>query len=563
MSVFPMTTEPMVRGYPPSPAPSQFVALVKAPSGAGQYLLEITAFKGGENRSGGLWTLTEGPMAAVQGAAGSTAGQVILRYADRHWIGAPDDADHPNVFYEGRVIAPMLMDRAMPLLPEEERRVQRQFGAIEIANGDGQLDLIARSFAVDGRRVRVLFGPYMAAYSDFAVIADVLATGWRPTDLVVGLDLRDRGFSLDVPLQDALYAGTGDAEGTAEIQGKPKPLLYGRARNVTPTLVDPTNLIYQVHDGPIHAVDDVFDRGAALTDSGNNVTTYANLVSQAVSAGEFATARTIGMFKLGSSPDGVITADIRGDSDPDYQDGLDVISLRLLQDRAGLSSQFINTASFAGVAAIAGEVGIYISSDETPTTSQVLSVLMASVGGWWGAARGGKVRAGRLTSPEARTPSLTLDATSILSLESEEAPVPRWRQRVAYQRNWTEQRGEDLAGSVTAVRRQFLTEDVRAVTAVDADVKIRHLQALDPDPLPTLYEKSTDAQTLADHLLALHSPDRRIFRVTTKRLGFILDLNSFIRVEWPRHNLQNGKTFAVIGIREDARDDSTQLLLWG
>lgn len=400
-------------------------------------------------------------------------------------------------------------------------------------------------------------------YGSFSVIADLLATSWESDDQVVRISLRDRTYSLDLPLQENLYTGAGGAEGTAEIEGKPKPLCFGRCRNVSPVLIDPTNLIYQIHDGVIFAVDDVFDRGAALTDSTNDAANYAALAALSVSAGQFATCKASGLLKLGATPDGLVTADVRGDADPDYQNTLDTIALRLLRNRAGVASRFINPATFAGAATTGGEMGIWVGAGETPTTADVLDRLMAAVAGWWGPARDGRIRAGRLSAPESRTPADHLDAVDILEMEPEPAPVPRWRQRVSYQRNWTEQRGEDLAGSVTAARRQFLTEPVRAVTAADAAVRLRHLNALDPDPLPTLYENASDAQTLANYLVALHGPDRRIFNATLQERGYLRDLNSFVHVTWPRHGLSGGKMFAVIGIREDADRGQTILRLWG
>ncbi len=481
----------------------------------------------------------------------------------RGYEGTSIDGAKANAWYEGRVPLPLLMERTMPLLPEEERRALRQFGLLEIGNADGALDAILQSYAVDGRRVRVLFGPKGGAYSDFSVVADVLGTGWAGDSLLVRLGLRDQSYSLDLPLQTDLYLGTGGAEGTSEIKGKPKPLLFGRCRNVAPVLIDPTNLIYQVHDGVIFAVDDVFDRGAVLTDSLDDAANYAALVALSVAAGEFATAKAVGLFKLGALPDGLVTCDVRGDADPDYQNTLDVICLRILRDRALLSGRWINTATFAGAAAMAGEIGIYISQNETPSTAQVLSMLMAAVGGWWGAGRDGRIRAGRLTKPEDRSPNLYLDIYKILTLEPEDAPVPRWRQRVGYQPNWTPQRGEDLATSVDAARRQFLTEPTRVVQSADSTVRVRHLQALDPQPLPTLYESSTAALTLATYLLALHSPDRKIYRVTVGRLAYLVDLQSVVRVTWPRFGLNQGKNFAVIGIREDAQRNETTLRLWG
>lgn len=157
--VFVLGTEPVGKAFPPTEQTSAFRTLVEAASQNGQYLVEITAYKGGEVRSGGLWTLGEGPLGAVAGGTGVSVGQVELVYGDRHWIADPDDPTRPNTFYEGRVTVPLAVERRMPLLPEDGRRVTRQFGTIEIANGDGELDSVVLANAVDGRQVRVLYGP--------------------------------------------------------------------------------------------------------------------------------------------------------------------------------------------------------------------------------------------------------------------------------------------------------------------------------------------------------------------------------------------------------------------
>jgi len=564
-SAFPVSTVPMTTAPGPAPFPAGFEEAILAPDGNGQYLVEISAYIGGEARSGGLATLTEIPLSTVPKGGGTSVGQVTLRYADRHWTGDPTDSDHPNVFFEGRVNVPLDLTRAMPILPEEERRARRQFGELEIANGDGGLDAILQSYAVDGRRVRVLFGPYMGAYNEFRAILDVLGTGWEGESTRVRIGLRDRLYSLDTPLQETLYAGTGGVEGTDEIKGKPKPLNFGRTRNITPVLIDPANLVYHWHDGESFALDDVFDRGATLTDSGTDVASYAALVAEGVSPGEYATSLAVSMFKLGALPDGLVTCDTRGDADPSYIDTLDTIALRILKDRHGLSGMWIDTASFAGAASIAGEMGIYINPNETPTTAEVLTRLMGAVGAWWGSGRDGKVRAGRLGAPENRSPNIRLDQYDILALTPEATPVPRWRQRVGYKPNWTVQRGEDLATSVTASRRQFLTEPFSVVTASDAVTRVRHLQALDPPPLTGLYESESGADTLASYLRELHSPDRRIFRAVVKRIGYKLDLQKIAHVTWPRYGLQNGKRLVVVGIAEraDGRGDTVEMRLWG
>lgn len=545
------------------PATSSLAAAIAAQQRL-QYLVEITAFKGGGSASGGGGMLQLGVGGLAMGGLTSVSvGEAVeLHYADAHWTGAHDDPAKPDTFYEGRVTVPLVIDRTMPLLPEEPRRVQRSFGFVELANIDGALDSIIANYAVDGRKVRVLAGPWMGRYDQFAAIADVVATGWDADERLVILTVRDRATALDQPLQENLYLGSGGAEGTAEIEGSPKPLAYGRVQNMTPVLLDPTNLIYQFHDGISHAVDNVYDQGLALTPAGSDVADYAALVATSPGAGEFATALAAGLFKLGSSPAGLVTADVRGDADPAYVETIDDVAYRVVT-RTDFDVSYLGAGAFKPLDPVDGQIGIYISHQERPTAAEVLDAIAATSNGWWGTGRDGRVRAGRLTPPELRTPIHTFDVNNILAIEREATVAPRWRQRVAYRRNWTVQRGEDLAGAVTSARRQFLAEALRSVADFDAAVRVRHRDAIDGASLVTLYDDAFAAEALADDLMALYGADRSVLRLTTKHAGYLFQLNDFVRVEWPRLGLAGGKTMAIIGIREEADSEQTVLRLWG
>ena len=559
--VFPLAQEAVARSYPPVVTPSAFQALIESADSEMQFLVEITTYRGGESRSGGLWTLAEGPLAAVPGAVGTSgAGQVTLLYADKDWAGAPSDADKPNTYYEGRATVPIVLDREVSIEPEQSRRVQRQFGAIEIANGDGEMDAIVQSFAVDGWPAKVFLGPYMAAYSSFKKIADVLGVAWAIDAETVRLSVRESAYSLALPLQATLFAGTGGAEGGAEIKGKTKPLLFGTCRNVMPYQIDTTNLIYQVHDGKISAVSKVYDRGVELTDSTNDAANYTALAALSVSAGQFATCLAEGLFKVGSSPGGLITADVLGDADATYTNTLSGIALRILKDRVGVAPSAIIDSAFVGAGATTGAQGLYMRDGESG--AEAIDALMASVGGWWGPGRDGRLKAGRLTKPEDRTPTVVLDEDDIVFLEQVGQPTPRWRQKIGYQRNWTVQ--TDLAASVSDDRKQFLAEQYRVVSDADATVKARHQQALDPDPLLTTADDSADAATLATHLLALHSIDRQEFECTVQRRGYGVDIGTILRIgNYSRYGLSNGKNFYVVGVRDDGKRGENILRLWG
>lgn len=562
-----LAAEPL--GVAPGPAATTtaFVDLVLSQTQPGQFLVEVDVVTGATARRSGYAALGDAPIAFMGlGDTGESATPQVsiatLRYADRGWIGAPTDADKPNALYEGRAFEPLLFDRQLPVTPEEARSIERQSGTVRLVNADGALDGIASTYAVDGREVRIYYGPYMAPFASFQKVADLLSRSVRLTRNSLEVEVRARTFSLDKPLQTLVYSGAGGENGTADLAGVRLPMAFGKVRNATPILIDPTNLIYQVHDGQMQAVDAVYDRGAALTDSGTDVSGYAALVSQSVSAGQFATALDSGLFKLGSSPAGLITCDVQGDADGGYVSSVSDIALRILRDRANVSAARLNASSFSAIGSFTGDAGYFVAAGDNITVSRALDDIIGGVAGYWGAGRDGRFRAGVLNRPEARAPVFYLDTTNVVAVEADRAFIPRWRQRVAYKRNWTVQRGEDLAGSVTDARRQELAQPHIIATANDSTVQLRHLEALDPRPLESPLDDAADAQTLADRLLALHKIQRQTYEVTAPRLGYLFSLlGSIVRLTWPEYGLSGGKNCVLVGLREDG--EQTTLRLWG
>ena len=109
------------------------------------------------------------------------------------------------------------------------------------------------------------------------------------------------------------YAGTGDAEGGADLKGRLKPLALGRPRNVEPVLVDAVNIVYQFSGyGPIEGVEALYERASAFGAPIADYTTYAALVAATIRPGAWATCNALGMIRLGAPAAGVITGDIRG-----------------------------------------------------------------------------------------------------------------------------------------------------------------------------------------------------------------------------------------------------------
>ena len=566
----PLAVDPLAEGYGPG-VPSAFQSLITSRNGAGAYLVEIDAFAGGDVRLGGVGLIGGGVLGETSlgdtvpdDGTETASGLLTLRWSDTGWCGTPTDPDRANTLYEPRISSAISVERRIGIAPEESPRIARQIGAITFNNADGAFDNATTAWAVDGRVARIYFGPRDGTFAEFGLIGQLLGIGWEIGQSRAELTVRDRRYSLGNPLQATLYQGTGGAEGGSDLEGKPRPICYGKARNIVPVLVDAANLIYEFHVRQAQEIDAVYDQGLALTDSTTRVASFAALQAQSVSAGQFAGALTAdgSYVKLGSSPAGLITADVRGDATGSYVDTIDAVCIRILQTEGALNPSVINTGSWAGLVAAAGPMGIYLDQIEVPTTADVLDALVESVGGFWGAGRDGRIRAGRLTAPEDRAPVFFFQEYDILELTPGRTPIPRYRQRVGYQRRFVTQ-VEDVAGAVTDARKGFLAEPYSVVTAVDTSIRIRHLEALDPPPLLSYYDGESDAQALADDLLALHKVDRQQFEIRVKRLGYLLELGQVVSVTHGRLGLFGGKRFVIVGIREEAERDEQTISLWG
>lgn len=549
-------------------APPNFYRLVRGSDGAGQYLVEVTAIQGGLSiTSGGMGAaIMELPIMALPASGGVNINEITLRYADRFWVGSPTDTSFPNQDYEDRVSVPLSMDRRLPVLPEGARRVQRQVGFIELNNLDGALDSIVNNFAIDGRQVRVLYGPYMDDYSQFQAVAEMLGVKLEHSDDSVRLIVRDKTFPLSRALQENFYAGTGGKEGTSELTGKPKPLVYGEVSNITLTQTDPTNLVYQVHDGPIESVDAVYDRGLALAldttvGTGGDCADYAALLAASIGSNKYATCLAEGFVRLESSPAGLVTADVKGDKTGGvYVNTLPDVALRIMQGKAALASNQVNVNTWNTLPAY--KVGLYASSNEQITGEQAVDYLVGSIGASWGPSRAGVIRAYELSDVAGQIADLYLDGEDIIDLRPIETITPRWRQPVGYERNWTVQRGEDISSTVTDARKQFLKEEWRSVSSTDVDVRTRHGEAINPPPMNGALVDSADATAVAENMMTLHSADRFFYEVRLKRVGWLTDLSKLVHITYPRFGFSIGRTAIVVNLRENASDEETVLTVW-
>lgn len=172
--------------------------------------------------------------------------------------------------------------------------------------------------------------------------------GRKGDTLTLGCQVDQEPFEADVLTKT--YAGTGGAEGTADLKNRVKPLVLGWAENVEPVLIDPINSVFQFSAyGPIEAVDALFERGASFGASVGDYADYDALVAATIPAGRWGTCLAEGMIRLGAPAFGVITGDVAGHKVGATTPELTGAVIAALADIAGIDAEKLNSDALAAL----------------------------------------------------------------------------------------------------------------------------------------------------------------------------------------------------------------------
>jgi hypothetical protein len=302
------------------------------------------------------------------------------------------------------------------------------------------------------------------------------------------------------------FAGTGGAEGGAELANRPRPLVFGRVDNARAIPVDPSALLYQVHDGDnggaAYAFDAVRDSGVALTSSGSNPPP----------AGSYYADLAAGELVLGDQPTGAVTVDIKGATASGvWKDTLSAVVRHIATVHGGLADpDDLDTASFAALAtARPGVVGLATDGQEY-TVAAALDALLGGAGGYWYFNRAGRLVVGVLTAPTATSatdPAVALvvtDGDIVAGSFRRTVPgIPPYEVRAQYRALGFVQTADELAGSVSAADRStWSTPYLVASSGVSSAIQTAHKRS-EPLELASWCYSASDAETVADALAAV------------------------------------------------------------
>ncbi len=504
----------------------------------------------------------------------SLPGTRVLRFATgaKGLTTAPTESP-ANTHFQPRIITPASL--SFDVVADGRTFGQSTVGVGEMVlnNADGALDGLM-DYGFDGRPLVIRLGPEGAAYP--AGFTTVLVGTMEQPEFNwtrVTVRLRDRQAELQRALQQVKYAGTNTGatgvEGTADdIAGSPKPLCYGRCLNVSAVPANTAALIYQVHAGAIDALEAVYDKGVAIT---ANVTTHATLGALQAGtpgAGQYDACLPLGLFKLGSSPSGRVTADVRGDkTGGTYANKAGDIAQRLLTGPGGIASGDVPSAVITALNSANGsEIGFFASSETT--VAEALDSVLGGIGAWWSFDRLGQFNAAVLVAPVG-TPVLSITEQRLISgemLVTNDAGrgLPCTRVLLDYGRNNTVQGGDALAGAVTPARRAFLEKEWRTTSATDASVLTKHLLAPELQQ-QSLLNSDAAAATEATRRLDLYKVRRDYWRVRVwmDPTVAVIDLGSVVEMKLGRFGYAAGRKFVVLGVDLDASTGFLTLKLWG
>lgn len=444
-------------------------------------------------------------------------GTVPVYVSDAGYVSHAND-DPPNRHFPPVLARSFSLQVSAFAGQEPSGRSRAGAGTVEIIN-DGSLDGLTE-LAWDGRAVRLFVGDSGQPFSSFQLVYQCTVDGMQWNEEGISLNLADRQLIFDQPLQSDLFDGTGGLAGSEELSGRAKPQVYGAFFNVAPVLIDPLNLIYQIHDRQMAAVSAVRDNGAGLQPAGEVSALGLDEVGDWSPGspdddGTFITDLSRGLIRLASSPVGQITCDGRGDAAGGYvETTADIVRRialgrgpsRLIVEPTGLDQAAFDDLNGKQPAPIQ-----YVAKDGV-TMARAFDELLGPIGGFWGFTRDGRFTVGRLDVPALANATITEKDIVEAGLSREPMGRASWRRQVGWKLNNHPQPVDGLAAVLSESEKETYSAEIRFATAENINIRTENKLA-EPFSIHAFFTVEADAQAEAERQLAFYGAEPGRWRV--------------------------------------------------
>lgn len=406
-------------------------------------------------------------------------------------------------------------------------------GEVGVDNADGAFDAWL-GYVWTNRKISILHGDVRWARSDYQpIFTGVSADIGNKSRSSVNLKIRDNMERLNVAVTEHLLGGTTANQGTVV------PLGFGEIVNITPLLIDPTSLQYQVHDGTIRGLIEVRDNGVPIA---NDTLGWSAVTVDAAH----------GTFRLVNNPAGTVTVSFQGDAGgaAGYVSTVAGIVKRIVTGYGYVGNRFadseIDGANFTAFdQAHTQPVGLSVAGSTNAVSA--LQQVTGAIGAQLTTSRAGLLQLQQLDFsnlvPTFDIQPQHMDFHSIW---------PAARQPVAgsvllsYCQNQTQQ--SSLTTSLPAEALSLLRLPCLTSTAVDPTTKAMYKLTSEPTQEDTILLRRQDADAEAMRRLGIRRVPRTTYQFDGLALLLQLTPGQAVRLFHPRFNLAAGATGLVVSM---------------
>jgi hypothetical protein len=218
-------------------------------------------------------------------------------------------------------------------------------------------------------------------------------------------------------------------------------------------------------------------------------------------------------------------------------------------------------------------VGRWYGPDDSPTVAEVLDLLAASTGAWWGLDKSGIYRHKQLIAPSGTavcpiTENKIVGKPKRLNTTDPGRGLPVWRVTLRHSRNHTVQ-ADGVAFGVSDADRAWLAREWQTEKYQTASVKTKHL--LSPElTIDTMLTSAADALTEATRIQTLRGTRRDPYELQTELnsdsqaidLGSVLDF-TYAPNGTTRYGITGPKKMLALGVQPDAKKRRLTVIAWG
>ena len=449
-----------------------------------------------------------------------------------------------------------------------------RLGDIELQLADDEFEYLAQQ-SFDTRDVTVRMGISDQDISEYRVVARG-KTERHDADLnILRIVQRDQSVLLERSMQTNTYPGTtGGYNGTADLTGVLKPLLYGICRHISPLLLDSVRQTYQIHDGPIHEIFSIHEGGALHASIGDISTNgFANLnfwvptlaqVNQAV----YMTDLSRGCFKMAAPPVKPLTVVAQGHTSVPFSNSQAGYIVETVLDTKIPEIQIDRNALDQFIVHQQGGLGIYIK--EEAKARDVLTKLLAPIG-----ANLHMDNLGRATVRQIRCgiPVAFLRGHGMMEsgIGTTPAPhVPGAIYKIGYDKAWTILNDADFLDNASSVNvNTFLKNEYRYQSVTmsgTGTIRLPQWETAKTVEIETLVGNAIVAGEIAVRLAHLNYTMQRLYRVKVVGFAYQIQIGDTVMLQLDQVGVNgNVKSGIVVEVTDmaptESNEDETDLVI--